>query len=67
MTLTSGGVLSGTPSAAGTFTFTVSVDDPTTKRYTLVIVAPASSSSAPLAATGAQVGSTTGWVSGCWP
>jgi hypothetical protein len=50
------GVISGTPTTPGTFHFTVSVDDPTLKAYTIVITGPAgSSSTAPIANTGAHV------------
>jgi hypothetical protein len=53
LSFASDGVLSGTPQQAGTFKITVSVDDPTTKVYTLVIAAP--SGTGPIAATGARV------------
>jgi hypothetical protein len=43
LTLTSDGVLSGTPTTDGTFTFTISVDDPVTKTYQLIIIAPSPS------------------------
>lgn len=65
ITLSLGGKLSGTPTEAGTFPFTVSVDDPTLKDYALIIDAPAPSSSSgnapagngnePIAETGADV------------
>lgn len=35
--LSSAGVISGKPTKAGTFSFTVSVDDPTNKHFTLVV------------------------------
>jgi large repetitive protein len=69
LTLTSGGVLSGTPTTAGTFSVTVSVDDPVQKRYELIVAAasaatssaaPASASTAPLANTGSPTLSLTG-------
>jgi hypothetical protein len=57
--LTEQGILSGTPTAAGSFTFTVTVQDPqrlrtATKQFTLVIASPVSAS-AP-AAQPAEVG-----------
>jgi hypothetical protein len=58
----SAGVLSGTPTKAGNATFTVSVNDPVLKRYTLVIdaaAAPADNGSAPIAATGSPIGQLT--------
>ena len=57
--LGSGGVLSGTPTAAGTFHFTVSVNDPTLKEYVLVI-APAASGPAHSAAGGGEPIASTG-------
>lgn len=59
LTLTSGGVLSGTPTKAGTYTFTVSVNDPVLKAVTLVVdaaAAPAGSGQHPIADTGAPTG-----------
>lgn len=57
LTFSSSGVISGTPTRAGTFHITVSVDDPTLKDYTIVIeegaVSPAGEP--PLANTGADV------------
>jgi hypothetical protein len=56
LTLTSKGVLSGTPTKAGSFTFTVSVNDPVLKRYTVVIDAATGTNgggAAPIANTGA--------------
>jgi hypothetical protein len=47
LSLASDGTISGTPTTPGTFPFTVSVDDPTLKDYTIVIVAPATSSVPP--------------------
>lgn len=47
LTLASDGTISGTPTTPGTFPFTVSVDDPTLKDYTIVIAAPATSSVPP--------------------
>ncbi|MEO9137615.1 MAG: right-handed parallel beta-helix repeat-containing protein [Jatrophihabitans sp.] len=65
ITLSLGGKLSGVPTVSGTFPFTVSVDDPTLKDYVLIIDAPApaptsghapaGTSSAPIAETGADV------------
>lgn len=57
LTLTSAGVLSGKPTAAGTFTFTISVDDPTLKTYTITITGGAPS----LADTGTAVQSMIEW------
>jgi Right handed beta helix region len=62
LTLSSGGVLSGTPTKVGKSTFTVSVNDPVLKEYTLVIdaaAAPAGGASAPIAATGSPIGQLT--------
>lgn len=67
ITLSSSGVLAGTPTESGTFPFTVSVDDPTLQNYVLVIAAAASPTStapdgngaAPIANTGARVGDLT--------
>jgi hypothetical protein len=50
-----GGVISGVPTTTGTYHVTVSVDDPTEKDYTIVIVAPAGPSTEPIANTGAHV------------
>jgi hypothetical protein len=47
LSLASDGTISGTPTTPGTFPFTVSVDDPTLKDYTIVITAPATSSVPP--------------------
>lgn len=50
LTLSSAGVIEGTPTKAGTYPITVSVDDPVLKDYTIVIdapVPPPSSSSPP--------------------
>jgi hypothetical protein len=65
LTMDADGTISGTPSKAGTFSFTVSVNDPVLKAYTIVIRAVPSSShngaasdnggAAPIAATGAPV------------
>lgn len=60
LTLSAAGKISGTPTKAGTFAFTVSVDDPTLRQYTIVIAAAAlpttSSSAGPIVAnTGANV------------
>jgi hypothetical protein len=58
LTLDSSGAISGAPTQAGTFTFTVSVDDPVRKTYTIVVDAAAvggSSSAPPLSNTGANV------------
>ncbi len=53
LALSSAGVLAGTPQKAGRFTVTVSVNDPTTKTYTLVIAAAPVVPAAPvLASTG---------------
>jgi hypothetical protein len=60
LSFASDGVLSGTPQQAGTFKITVSVDDPTTKVYTLVIAAP--SGTGPIAATGARVVWRSAWA-----
>ena len=49
LTLSPAGVISGTPTAVGSFTFTIGVDDPTFKTYTLQI------GGAGLAATGTRV------------
>jgi len=51
LSLSTAGALTGTPTAAGTYTFTISVDDPTLKTYTLVI----GGGTPPLADTGAKV------------
>jgi hypothetical protein len=59
LTFDAQGLISGTPTTPGTFHFTVSVDDPTLKAYTIVITGPVgpsgSSSTAPIANTGAHV------------
>ncbi|HVU91433.1 MAG TPA: Ig domain-containing protein, partial [Jatrophihabitans sp.] len=65
LTMDADGTISGTPTTAGTFSFTVSVNDPVLKAYTIVIRAVPSSShngaasdnggAAPIAATGAPV------------
>jgi hypothetical protein len=58
LSMSTAGVISGTPTKAGTYPITVSVDDPTLKDYTIVITAPpapsSSSSAEPIAATGAN-------------
>lgn len=62
LTLSADGVLSGTPTEAGTSQVTVSVDDPVTKRYTLVIEAaagPNGNGTLPVADTGVPVWSQT--------
>ena len=46
LSFSSGGVISGTPSKAGTFTFVVSVNDPVRKTYTIVIDAAAGTNNA---------------------
>ena len=58
LSFSSGGVISGTPSKAGTFTFVVSVNDPVRKTYTIVIDAAAGTNNAgtaPIAETGTNV------------
>jgi trimeric autotransporter adhesin len=56
LTLSPGGVISGTPSAAGTATFTVSVGDPTTGTFTLTVAPVATAAAASLLAfTGANL------------
>jgi hypothetical protein len=57
LSFTSGGVLHGTPTTAGTYHLTVSVNDPTLKAYTLVIdaAAPADNGASPIANTGTDV------------
>jgi hypothetical protein len=57
LTLSAGGVISGTPTTAGTFSFTVSVNDPVLKRYTIVIDAAAAPNGGgePIANTGTTV------------
>lgn len=62
LSLSSAGVISGTPSEDGRYTFTVSVDDPVTQRYTLVIDPArgvAASGTAPISNTGTPVASMT--------
>lgn len=57
LSLSSGGLLSGTPKVSGLFSFTVSVNDPVLKKYSLAIAAaPAApaGSGVPLANTGSQ-------------
>jgi hypothetical protein len=57
LTFSPGGVIGGVPTQAGTFHFTVSVDDPTLKDYTIVIeaAAVAAGGEPPLANTGPNV------------
>ncbi|HJQ42248.1 MAG TPA: right-handed parallel beta-helix repeat-containing protein [Jatrophihabitantaceae bacterium] len=55
LTFSAAGVISGVPTAPGTYHITVSVDDPTEKDYTIVIVAPTGPSTQPIANTGAHV------------
>jgi len=56
LTLSPGGVISGTPTAAGTATFTVSVGDPTTGTFTLTVAPVATAAAASLLAfTGANL------------
>ena len=55
-------MLSGTPTKAGTYRLTVSVNDPTMKTYTLVIeagAAPNGNGATPVAKTGAPTASLT--------
>jgi hypothetical protein len=47
LTLHANGKINGTPTEAGRFPITVSVDDPTRHHYVIVITAPGSSSAAP--------------------
>jgi hypothetical protein len=51
LTLTSAGVLWGTPTAVGSSTFTVGVDDPATQAFTVVISAAPTADASPAAAT----------------
>jgi uncharacterized repeat protein (TIGR01451 family) len=58
LTLSPGGVISGTPTAAGTTTFSVSVGDPTTGAFTLTVapvVTAAAVTTSQLAFTGANL------------
>ena len=55
LTFSAAGVISGVPTTPGTYHITVSVDDPTEKDYTIVIVAPTGPSTEPIANTGARV------------
>jgi hypothetical protein len=64
LALSADGKIAGTPTKAGSYSVTVSVDDPVTKTYTLVIAAavapsspaaPAGGAAAPIANTGADV------------
>lgn len=58
LSLSPSGVLSGTPAKAGSFAFSISVDDPVTKAYTLVVAAaagPNGGGTQPIANTGAPV------------
>jgi hypothetical protein len=59
LSFSAGGVIGGTPTTAGTYKITVSVDDPVRKQYTIVIEAPAApngNGNEPIANTGANVG-----------
>ncbi len=67
LSLSSTGHITGTPTAAGTYLVTVSVNDPVLKRYTIVIDAGTGangSGSEPISATGAPVGSVTALAAG---
>jgi hypothetical protein len=58
LSFSAGGVIGGTPTKAGTYKVTVSVDDPVRKQYTIVIEAPAApndNGNEPIANTGANV------------
>jgi hypothetical protein len=56
--LSTPGVISGTPTAAGTYPIIVSVDDPTLKHYTIVITAPSTPSSGPTGSSSPPQGTT---------
>jgi hypothetical protein len=58
LALSSSGHISGTPTKAGSFAFTVSVNDPVLKRYTIVVDAaagPDDNGNSPIANTGTDV------------
>jgi hypothetical protein len=60
LSFSTAGKISGTPTKAGSFTFTVSVNDPAFKTYTIVIDEPAAPNNhgeKPISETGAHTGS----------
>ena len=67
LSLSSTGHITGTPTKAGTYSVTVSVNDPVLKRYTIVIDAATGTNgngSEPISATGAPVESMTAVAAG---